>query len=421
MQENAIVPDLDDEINIRAILLRIWQVRRVLLFSALVPALVTFGYIVAFLPKNTYRASAYVFIGNQNYSYIETEKGNVYPNLPDVSAIAKLATSPNMLSAVTENPEVQKILGSNEFKIGSPVATVMGKDQIRLEVVDEDAEQAVLLANAWAEELSSLINSTYYGVIGDAAQLETRLQQTQTSYEKAQSSYEDALSNSVLEILDAELDQKKSSLRCVIGAQISGERLLQDLSALELKLKAVPDETQMQLDEVLALATLRQDSLFPQTCNSLKSASDYTVQIDAAYYSDYTIKQALTAILDMQGSLQTRMLRLAEERATLETEIPQIRVEYEQKSNQLGLIARERGVSKDIYDRVYSYLVSKDSGTWQGASVSAPAREASEEANLLTYGVYILLAGLLGLVLSFSIVMLLDWWNGQRENGVGAP
>lgn len=410
MDKNSQV-SYEGTVDIKGIILRLWKVRWTILISSLLPALIILVYVLMFSKHDVYQASAYVFIGNQNYSYIETDKGNVYPNLPDVTAIVQLAKSPNVLSAVTENPDVIKKLGGKKVTIGSPTVTSMGRDQILLQVKDKDAERAVILVNAWAQELSTVINSTYYGVIGDAAQLEIRLKQTQMNYEQAQVELESAMANSTAESNSAELDQKRLALRCVLDAQISGDRLLQDLTALELNMKAAPAGSQLSLDEALALATLRQNTLFPQDCNSLSSKADYTLQIDGAYYSNFSTQQALTAILDMHESLQSRMLRLQKEQTQLETEIPQISRALENEQAKLSLLTQKRDALAESYDQLRKNIAAQQTNTWLGSTVSIPAESALHLTDNSMQYIYPALGAIIGFVLSASLVLLRDWWR----------
>jgi len=95
--------DYEDEIDLRALALTLWNARMVIFIVTLVAAIAAFVVSFWILPR-TYQATAYVFVGQPavEFSRSQTESGfKISSTLPDLKAVVKLATAPRLCSAVT--------------------------------------------------------------------------------------------------------------------------------------------------------------------------------------------------------------------------------------------------------------------------------------------------------------------------------
>src|SRR6266508_1067438 len=260
--------DYDDEIDLRALALTLWNGRTVILIATLVAAIAAFAISFWFLPR-TYQSTAYVFIGQPavEFSKSQTDSGfKISSTLPDLKAVVKLSTAPKMLDSLLKDPMVAAAIGNEEIFLSDMLTAVdIGKDQLSLQVTDTDPQRAALLANAWAEKVVALVNASYgLGVVTQI--LDSQVLHSQQDYEQAQAALEDALSKSPVDALKAQLQRKQADLACVLDSSSQTRRVLNDLAALEQSLSSNSAESPILLGDGLALTTLRQRSLISQPC-----------------------------------------------------------------------------------------------------------------------------------------------------------
>jgi len=189
-------PTYDDEIDLRAIVLPLWRARNLVLIVTLAAAIAAFVISFWILPRE-YQASTYVFIEKPalNTSY-ETASGLlVSPIDPDIEDMVMLSTAPGLLESVHSDPAVVAAIGNEEITLAD-IATAVTIDEYRLislQITDTDPHRAALLANTWAEKVTTKVNASS-GLSAIAQGLDSQVLQSQQNYFQAQAVLEEALS-----------------------------------------------------------------------------------------------------------------------------------------------------------------------------------------------------------------------------------
>lgn len=411
----------EDEIDLRAILQTLWKARVIILICVLVPAIVAFAASKWFRPA-LYQASAYVFIGNPPVEFAEISNVPFSPNVPDITAVVQLATTPGLLENVVRNPAVLDTLGVEQATFLSAIAVAAGRDQLRLQVTDTNPQHAAILANAWAAKVVDAVNATYYGMSNGGDSLDSQLAQSHQNYEQAQAALEMALSQSQADALNLQLQNKQAELLCTLNAESNILRLLDDLEILEGKWDGIPFDTPVSLDDALVLTTLRQRSQISQPCQSFSSLpvpglGGLTLQIDNASIANITVSDALTAVAEMRSALDAQVARLQSEQEQLEGEIPQLQASLEKERSSLTQMTLKRDQAYSIYSDFFKQQEHAANvlghTTKVGAMVSVPASTPQGKVSRNVMRNTLVIA-FLGLALSVFAVLFVDWWRSER-------
>jgi len=412
------ISDYDDEIDLRAIFQTLWKARAVILIVTLAAAVAAFVVSFWILPR-TYQATAYMFVGQPvvEFSKSATDSGlTISPTLPDLKAVVKLATAPELLESVLKDAAVAAAIGDEEITIsdmaGMLTAIDVGKDQLSLQVTDTDPQRAALLANTWAEKVAEVVNAAY-GLGAVAQTLDSQVLQSQQDYEQAQAALEEAVSKSQVNALSAQLGSKNSDLGSVLGSIVRTQKVLDDLQFFEQGLSGIPGETPLSLGDGLALTTLRQRSL-------TVASESFIVQIDSASFAGFTVSKALEAATQMRAGLQSQLTRLQSDQSRLEQEIPQLGRDLENANAQLTQFALKRDQSQGLYTdllQIQQQVATVLAQSSKVASVSVGAVPPEEKSSPKTV-MNTALAGMLGLMLSAFGALAMNWWRNDKADSL---
>jgi capsular polysaccharide biosynthesis protein len=409
------LPTFDDEIDLRAIIKTLWKARKSIFITALAIAVMAFVASFLLLPRK-YQATAYVFVGKPVVSYIQDLGLTIEPTLPDIKAVVDLAAAPGLLDDISADPEIIAAFGDEEFTLAKMVdALDMGKDQIRLQVIDTDPQRAALIANRWADKVTTVVNDSY-GIGAVMKDLDPQVLKSQQDYEKAQIALENGLSKNPVEVLNTQLGRKQTDLGCVLASVSQTTRVLDDLETLEQGVSSMPAESLISLGDWIALTSLRQRSLTSQPCQS--GVADFVVQIDSASFERSTVSTALASIAQMRAGLQMQLNRLQDEKSLLERELPELRKDFENAQAQLNVITLKRDQARDIRDALSQQQQRVSTVLAQSAKVAEISLPALPPQNALSRNAFVntVAAGVLGLILAIFLTLATDWWR----NNMGA-
>jgi prefoldin subunit 5 len=270
--------------------------------------------------------------------------------IPDLKSLVEMAQSPGVLGKVfdsqseTGTAQEERVFG--EFS-GGLVAEALGKDQIQLKVTDTDPKRAASIANAWARNLTQLINASF-SPVSLAQTLTPQIQKTYESYQQAQAKLEQALKESQVDALQARLKSKQDELASVLASLTRTQRVLNDLATLEKQLSGQSPEATLPLNYGLALLTLQQRAL-------TGTSESFTVQVDSASFANFTVAQALETIAAMRTALQGQLQSLQEQQRRIEQEIPQLQSELTKASAELNEFFIQRDQAASLYKALLSY------------------------------------------------------------------
>ena len=411
---SEIKPVLDDEIDLREIARTLWKARWIIL--GVTAFIAGAAFIVNFwiLPKQ-YQAVAYVFIGQPvvEFSISDADSGlTISATLPDLAAVVELATAPGLLESVLKDTAVAAAMDNDEITLSDMIedmtaASNLGKDQLSLQVTDTDPQRAALVANTWAQKVTEAVNITY-GLDTVARTLDSQVFQSLQNYQQAQTALEEALSKNQVNALSAQLESKNTDQINVLESIIRTRRVLDDLQFFEQGLSGLSGETPLSLGDGLALTTLRQRSL-------TVASESFTVQIDSASFTGFTVSKALETSTQMRAGLEAQLARLQSDQSRLEQEIPQLQSDLSNANARMEIFSTKRNQTLDIYNTLLSrqqLVVTVLAKSSKVANLSMPAvppeKKSSPKVMLNTA-----LAGMIGGVLSIIGVLVMAWWKDQ--------
>jgi capsular polysaccharide biosynthesis protein len=447
MPQESYVDD-EIEIDLRGIVQKLWKARIAIIMVTVLVAAIAFVVSFWFLPRK-YQATAYLFIGQPVLGIQQDSGVTISPTLPDIKAVVKLATAPEILSETIHDPAVVSATGKGAISISDladmVVAIDVGKDQLSLQINDVDPLRAVLLANTLAKKVADTVNATY-GLGAIAETLDTQVLQSKKDYEQAQFQLEDALSKSQIEGLSAQRDRKTADLADILNSISRTTRGLDDLQFFEKGLSGLAGDTPLSLGDGLALTTLRQRSLTTgsdtfsvnvdnngsnnssfatgdststsqQGSQSTTGTDTFTLQIDSATFAGFTVSKALDTTTQMRAALQAQLSQLQTQQKLLEQEIPQLQRNAENARAQLNQLQTKRDQSSQLYDSLLLQQQRINTVLAQSAKVASvsiqavrPDKESSPKVLLNTVA-----AGLAGLMLIILWVFLQDWWINSGD------
>jgi polysaccharide biosynthesis transport protein len=403
-----------DEIDLRELVLTIWQGRWVIITLTLIVSLAAFAFNKWVLPEK-YEAIAYVSITEPMLQFKDTSEISISAKLPDIASATELATNQALLEKVTAAPEIVPLWDAASDSITEIVeVAAAGKDQLRLIVSDTNPERAALLANIWAEQVAKQIN-LLYGVEAIAQTLEAQVAQSKEEYALAQGNLENELLQNKLDALNAQLERTKGDLSCVLSRNSAATRILEDLRILEESLQNQTGGGSLSLGDALSLTTLQQRASASQICAS--QTQNPQLQIENETLIGIPLSDALEAISQMQEALQTQQPLVVGEQARLEAEIPSLQRDLAKAEYQLDQRVQVRNQSQELYTALLQQqsritAILRTSG--KVATISAFAVVPDEKSSPKTL-INIALAGVLGLMLSVFWVFVAGWWQKSAE------
>ena len=424
--KEEIQPLYEDEIDLRAIFQTLWKARKAILIVTLAAVVIAFIISSWILPRQ-YQATAYVFIGQPVVEFNKSPSISgltISPTLPDLKAVVKLSTAPGLLESVLKDPAVVAAIGNKIISISDMVTAVdVGKDQLSLQVTDTNPQRAAILANAWAEKVTEMVNATY-GLGAIAQTLDSQVLQSQKDYEQSEAALEEALSKSRVDALSAQLLNEQADLKCGLDNASLTARVLEDLQFFEQGLNGISGGAPVTLGDGLALTTLRQRSLTSQPCQlegqspssnvSIPNMPGFTVQIDSASFTGLTVSKALETTTQMRTGLEAQLTRLQSAKIRLEQEIPQLQKDQENAQYQLVQFTLKRDQSRALYadllqaqQQVFTVLAQSSNM----ANKAVPPEEKSSPKVMLNTA----LAGMLGLMLSAFGILAMEWWQNEKR------
>ncbi len=430
----APVPTLDDEIDLREIILTLWKARVVIIMITILTAALAFVVSNWFLPDK-YNATVFVLVKASEISFIDgnniapnSSEIKILPLVPDIKTVVGLATSPGLLESVTQGLVTENVIGNDENLAGKVSALEVGKDQISLSVVDTDAQLAAQLANAWAEKVVATVNSTY-GISVFERNLNSQVNQAGQDLAEAQAALEEALAISQTDALEAKLQRQQADLGCVLEKRSQLFRVAGDLETFEQGLKDLPEDTLLLVGDGLVLTNLQQGSLTSQLCQSqglletsldsgpVSSTSNLTIQIDSAAFAGLTVSKAKSAASNLRSTLQTQITRLEKEQDRLEREIPGGKRELENAQAQLAQFIQKKEQSQAIYDNLLKLQQRMTTVLKQSLKVAQISMEGQPPQRPMSRNVErnTAAAGLAGLMLVVLLVFLQKWWQNNKN------
>jgi uncharacterized protein involved in exopolysaccharide biosynthesis len=204
---------IDDEIDLREIVLMLWKGKWWIIGVSLLLAVVVYGYSKLALPKQ-YEATALVVITRPSFSANLDPLIQTNPQLPDVKALADLALVDDLVLAVYQAPEVASLIEADlplSSLKGQLKASLVGTNQIRLTVTDTSPQRAATLANAWAEQLTMRLNALFGTDLANVTELQAQASQARLDWDSAEQARMEYMPQSQVDALEVRLQQARDS------------------------------------------------------------------------------------------------------------------------------------------------------------------------------------------------------------------
>jgi uncharacterized protein involved in exopolysaccharide biosynthesis len=410
-------PYYDDEIDLRELALALWRERWLILAVTLIAALAAFIVSAWILPKK-YQAAAYVTVRAPIMGFANDQGLVTTPVLPDLTALKELATTPGLLAGVVADPALVPAGGAAPLSAGDlnsmAQVSVVGKDQLRLQVTDTDPQRAAQLANLWAKQAAVKINTTY-GVTAVVQSLDGQLTSSRQAYNQAQAALEKELSSSQVDALEAQLQDEKDNLSCLLAENSARTRVLADLGVLGQRLEALPGDSALSVGDALALTTLQQRALASQTCAA--DVPNLQLQLSSSAFSGLTAADALGSIAQIQAALNSQQSALLVRQNDLQQSISLLESQLEAAQNRLAQFKSQRDQAQSLYEALAQQqkqlgAVRSEGNQLATLSIEAvpPEKKASPKVLINTA-----LAGLFGLVLAVLWVFVVGWWRSDGK------
>ncbi len=257
VRDNAYV---EDEIDIRAIVMTLLRYKWILLTVALSLAIVGFAFSKLVLPKE-YRGTAIVILTKPIFSTNLDARIQANPQLPDSRSLTDLAKADDLLIEIMQSPETVGLFNEKltleELKKKLDV-TLIGTSQLRLEVTDTDPQRAAMIANYWAGKFTGRLNNLFDVNESALSQIEQQRASALQKWADAEQALMDYLPENRVSALEASLDQARNNLRAIMKKVNDIDLLISDIKLFDARLASQPQNDPLSVEDILSLITLQQ-------------------------------------------------------------------------------------------------------------------------------------------------------------------
>ncbi len=408
----------EDEIDLREIIRSLLQYKWWIIGVTILLAVVAFAFSKLFLPSE-YQATAYVMITKPSLTANLDSRIQNSPQLPDARSITDLTKADDLVSEVFQSPGISELLDEDArlaaFKRKlSP--SLVGVNQLRLEVTDTDPARAALIANVWAEKITIRLN-TLFGVNETSlAQLETQTDQARQEWDAAEQALLAYLPLSQVDSLQVKLNQARDSLKAYLLEMDALDLLVSDAQSLKSRLSMQNPNDKLLIGDALSLISLEQ-----QATGYLEGLQ---IQIVGAEIlgEQYTVAEARSTLDTLISVLESQRDEFQAVSEAKVEEIASIAANLETAQYQVAQLTVQRDLSSRAYQALSSHVeevqisLSQDDQAVKIAGQALPPERPSGPRSSLNAAV----AGAVGFALSVFTVLVLGWWKSTASSDENA-
>ncbi len=401
----------EDVIDLRAIaktLLRwAWLIILAGLFASLAAFLTS-----KFVLSPQYESTALVAIIEPSLIAELEPSIQVEMQMPDTQALAELAQSEDLLLKVYQSSQVRELLEPEIAFDGfrdRAEATLIGNNQLRLNVTDSDPQRAARIANVWANCTADRLNDLYGATEENYEKLKQQAETSRQNWDETQSALEQFLPQSQVDVLQAQLEQAKSNLSTYLAQIDRNEILIEDVRGLDARLEALNQNSVIPPGEALSLMALQ------QRASGALEGTQIQLPGPDIMGEGYTVRQARASLDELVRSLQSQNEDFKALLPTLETRIKQLNVQLEEEQHQLDQLREQRDLARNAYRALSGQLEETRITLSQGDQIAKVAAQAwaSEEPSGPNTLMNTALAGVVGLMLAVGAVFVVEWWRDE--------
>jgi uncharacterized protein involved in exopolysaccharide biosynthesis len=420
----------DDEIDIRELIIKLWDRKIVILGVTLAAALIA-GLVSIFAIPTRYQATATVTLSQPTLFSSGTGVGvsnnSTQQNLPinltqfyssrllTASDLLNLASSSDLLRATLSSPDISHRAGTpNLTTFQSQTSTqAVGSSLIQLQVTEKDPQMSAALANVWAALFVQRVNNILGISDGDIKALEAKQADAKQTWDQAEGELSTELKSNQSTSLNEQFSQEKNALDAYLGKITAINLLISEVQRQQTVLGESPQAAPLQLDQALNLLSLEQSAvgIGDGTLSPQVQLTGPTI-----FASDFTVGKAQSDLEEFSASLNKQKSELEADLVQIENKILVIHTSLELESYKVDQLTQNRDQAKAQYlalgDQLQQMQMFKENV--QIAQVASPA--LPPEKPISRNGLRnVLLAGVLGLMLSVFGVLALDWWRNSTD------
>jgi uncharacterized protein involved in exopolysaccharide biosynthesis len=408
---------MDTDIDLRAylsILLRHWKL---IVGLTLIAGLGAF--VVSSVQPASYQASAVVLVTQPRYQMqfdprFETANGWQ----PAYRAFPTLATSDGTLLEVIAGyvPTAQAQIDNWRLSVlKKMVEAFSGGDPslVVLRVESVSPQDAMGIANVWADVLTERGNELYGGNEQDVAFFEEQLAAAGEALDASDGALVAFEARNQSKIIAAQLESHQQAQADQLLAQRTIASIVQDIQGLRDQLAEQPSgQASSPADSLTAL--LLQIKAF-----NAQAETPIQLQIDSTEaLSGKTQEEQVAFLDDLVDTLQTRSAEIDEQLVQLEPEILALQQELQETNVEHERLVRAQELARETYMTLARKLdeariaAQEQNGTLQVGSYAAVPVEPVGPRRIFNSAV----AALLGLMVGILIAFAIEFWFGQRPS-----
>lgn len=412
---------MEEEIDLRPYLealLRNWMW---IVGTAVLAALLAFG--LSSLVPSTYEATALIAVTEPRERLQFDSRIETVPDNNPLKAYPELATSDDILQALlaqiaptTDDIKTLAALrGRVEAKSGSDLSL------IRLSARHSNPAKVSEITNAWAEIFVARANKIYSGQGEEQIRFfESQLEQARLELETAEQSLVDFQARNRLTLVSNQLDFYSQTQADYLASQRAVTVLRQDVQRLYDQLIAQSDSRSTTFADQLTLLLL-QIKAFDSRFSTNAAAAESTIPLQLQINGTESLTGAgrseqLAFLTSLIRTLEEKAAQVETELAELEPQILALQGQRQEVEIETDRLIRDRDLAQETYIALarkvdQERITSQDntSGVLLASRAAVPVQPVSPRRLLNTAA-----AGALGLLISFSTVLVMVWWRGAK-------
>lgn len=361
-----------------------------------------------FLLSPQYKSSAFVTLTEPIIDAEFDSNIRISPIMPDTQALAELVETEEIYKLVLTRLELTDYFGDEKLDMQ---ASLRGKSQLLLEVINQDPIIAAKLANGWAEIVVERLNSIYGTTEFTLQNLEVEVDLANQEWIKAQQDLESYLPESRVDVIDVELSQEISTFSSFLFRIENNNKIIEDSLSLMSMFLDLDPERELALGEALSLIALQQRS------SGGVSGAEFQIQGNDFLGEQYSIQEAIDSLNSLIKARQLQNSTLESDILSIKEEITRLSVELESEAHKVERLTQERDLARSTFIALSNQLVESRITESQNGSTAKIGSAAIEPKNPSGPSVLVnsALAGIAGISLSILAILIYEWWNTNNK------
>lgn len=405
--------DYEDEIDVRQILTTLLQKFWLILIVTLLFAIAGF-LVTKFVLQKEYQATAYVMIVKPSTVTNLDPRIQSSLQLPDTKSLTDLTRADDLLAEIIHSPEVAGLI-EEDIQLSAfrnkLQPTLVGTNQLRLQVTHTDPVGAAAIANTWAQIVTERLNSLFGTDATSLSKVEAQAEEARTAWDMAEQALIDYLPQSDLDAVQINLSQAKKSLERTLNAIDELDMLLSNTQVLKTRLEAQGGNDPLAFEDSLSLVTLQQ-----QATGSLQGIQ-LQITSPEIMSAEYTVAEARTNLNTLISALETQRIEYQARAQGQEAGVTALATALENAQYQVDQLTVERDLSLQSYEALSNQVaevqitLSQDEKVAQVAGQALPPDDHSAPSTLLNTAITAAAGGFL----TVTYVLVMSWWKSSPQ------